>query len=179
MRTTRDAVRSMARYMSEVFGDDWEIGFFNQEATFTRPGVEVKPGTSQDGGGTRHSSDVVLPIMLYAYPEPGDSVSAGFDNALAVEETFWQAFRVGVGEGRPMRVPLYDYEGISINEGTLLRRYPDYLRIADLSITRSQAPTNESLWTVTCETRVGWRRSGELEAGTRLARALKVDLLTP
>lgn len=180
MRTSKDAIRSLARYMAVAFGDGFEVGFFSEEGTFTRPGVVVAAaGGELDGGGTRHTVDVIQPFAVYAYPVEGANVEEGFDNAMAAQETLFQAFRVGVDEGRPMRVPLYDYEGIAIDEGTLLRRYPDFMRVLDLSIERSQAPEDERKWTVTAEIRIGWRRSAELPSGTRLAQALQVDFSTP
>lgn len=180
MRTSRDAIRSLARYMALAFGDGFEVSFFSEEGTFMRPGVVVSTaGDEQDGGGTRHTVDVVQPFAVYVYPEEGESVEEGFDKAMEAQETLWQAFRVGVEEGRPMRVPLYDYEGVAINEGTMLRRYPDFLRVLDLSIGRSQAPTDERKWTVTAELRIGWRRSAEIPSGTRLAQALHIDFDTP
>jgi hypothetical protein len=180
MRTSIDAIRSLARYMTLAFGEDFEVGYFAEEGTFARPGISVvAAGPELAGGGTRHTVDIIQPFALYAYPSPGESVEEGFFNAMGAQEKFFQAFRVGIEEGRPMRVPLYDYEGVALNEGTILRRYPDFLRILDLSVERKQAPEDERLWTVICEIRAGWRRTAELPTGTRLAQSVKADFELP
>jgi hypothetical protein len=179
MRTSRDAIRSLARYMSIAFGEDFEVGYFAEEGTFARPAVMVATAGSELSGGSRHTVDVVQPFAVYVYPAEGDTVEEGFERAMAAQETLFNAFRVGLEEGRPMRVPLYDYEGVAIDEGTMLRRYPDYLRVLDLSIGRSQAPTDERKFTVAADVRIGWRRAAELPSGTHLAQALEVDFSTP
>jgi hypothetical protein len=174
MRTVRDALRSISRYMSEAFGDDWEVGFFAQEGAFSRPGIAVRTAGPLLSGGSRHTADLTQPIAVYVYPAEGESVEATFDNVMAAEERLWQAIQVGIGAGRPYRIPLYDFEGVAIDEGSLLRRYPDYLRVLDLSINRAQSPEDEKKWTVTGEMRVGWRRSAELPTGSRLAQKLRI-----
>jgi hypothetical protein len=179
MRTSRDAIRSLARYMSRAFGPDWEVGFFSEEGTFGRPGVMVKATGPQLSSGSRHTIDVIQPFAVYAYPAEAEGVEDTFDNAMVAEEIIWHAFNVGVGEGRPGRVPLFDYEGVPIDEPTSLRRYPDYMRVLDLSIDRAQAPEDEKKWTVTAELRLGWRRAGELPSGTRLAQSLRTLEITP
>lgn len=176
MRTTRDAIRSLARYMTEAFGDDWEIGYFSQQGTFARPGVAVRTTGPLLSGGSRHTLDLTQPMAVYVYPPEKDTVEETFDSVMSAEETLWQAFNVGIGEGHPFRVPLYDYEGVPIDEGSILRRYPDYLRVVDCSIDRSQSADDEKKWTVTAELRVTWRRTGELATGRRVAQDLKATI---
>lgn len=179
MRTSRDAIRSLARYMMEAFGGEWEVGFFAEEGTFARPGVMVKSTGPQLSSGSRHTIDIIQPFAVYAYPAEAETVEGTFDNAMEAEEILWRAFNVGLEEGRPRRVPLYDYEGVPIDEGTSLRRYPDFLRVLDASVDRAQAPEDEKKWTVTAELRLGWRRAGELPSGTRLSQSLHTEFSTP
>lgn len=175
MRTSRDAIRSLARYMAAAFGEEWEVGFFTEESTFARPAVMVKSTGPQLSSGSRHTIDVIQPFAVYAYPAEAETVEETFENAMVAEEVIWQAINVGLEGGRPRRVPLYDYEGVGITEGTVLRRYPDFLRVLDLSIDRAQSPEDEKKWTVTAEIRLGWRRAGELLGGTRLAQSVRTD----
>lgn len=164
--------------MAEVFGDEWEVGFFGQEGTFSRPGIAVRTTGPLLSAGSRHTLDQTQPAAVYVYPPEDASVEATFDGVMEAEERLWQAFNVGIAEGRPFRVPLYDFDGVAIDEASSLRRYPDYLRILDLSIDRRQSPEDQKKWTVTAELRLGWRRSGELAEGSRLAQKLKVSHIT-
>lgn len=176
MRTKEDALRSLARYISESLGEAWEVGLFADQGTFERPGVAVRTAGPMLVGGSRHTLDNTLPVAVYAYPEEGGSVEAGYVNAMATEESLWQAFNVGIAEGHPWRIPLYDYEGVPITEGSEMRRYPDYLRVVDLSIDSTQAPEDEMKWTVIASLRLTWKRAGELAPGTRLAQELQQGL---
>lgn len=178
MRTKLDAMRSLARYISECLGEDWDVGVFAEQGTFSRPAVAVRTAGPMLTAGARHTLDNTLPVAIYAYPEEGESVEGGFTNAHAVEDLLWQAFNVGIGEGHPWRVPLYDYDGVPIDEGSELRRYPDYLRVVDFSIDATQSPEDEMKWTVVLSLRVTWKRSGELPTGKRLVTAIK-PTITP
>lgn len=178
MRTSRDALLSLSRYMSRAF-PDYEIGFFSEQGTFARPGVSVRLVGPQLGSGSRHTVDLIQPAAVYVYPPEGESVEQTFDSVMLAEETLWQAFHVGIQEGKPMRVPLFDYEGMGVDEESTRRRYPDYLRIVDLSIDRAQSPEDEKKWTVTAELRLSWRRAALLPGGTRLAQTLKSGFSTP
>lgn len=174
MRTTQDALRSLARYMSEAF-PDFSVGFFNEEGTFARPAVAVRTTGPTLSSGSRHTVDLIQPTAIYVYPAEEESVEATFAKVMAIEDTLWRTFHVGVSAGRPMRIPLYDYEGVPLEEGSMLRRYPDYLRVVDLSIDRAQAPEDEMKWTVIAEARLTWRRAAEVPSGTRLAGDIRTD----
>jgi hypothetical protein len=173
MRTTRDAIRSLARYMTESFGEDWEVGYFSQQGTFARPGIAVRTTGPLLSAGSRHTLDLTQPMAIYVYPAEKETVEETFDEVMQAEEKLWQAFNIGVGEGRPFRVPLYDYEGVPYDDGSSLRRYPDYLRVVDCSIERAQSADDEKKWTVTAELRLTWRRAGEMPTGKRVATDLK------
>lgn len=175
MRTTNDALRSLARYMSRAFGDDYEVSVFNEQGTFTRPGISVRTAGPALSSGSRHTIDLIQPVAVYVYPVEGESVEETFAGVMEAEEILWQAFNVGIEEGRPWRVPLYDYDGVKISEESILRRYPDYLRIVDLSIDRAQSPEDELKWTVTGNLRLTWRRAGRLAHGTRLAQDVRTS----
>lgn len=177
MRTERDAVRSLARYMSRSFGDEWEVTFMQDEGTFKRPGIRIVPATTV-ATGSSHTAELIMPVVVYAYPAEGDTIEDGFDNAMAAKEQLWQTFFIGVEEGRPMRVPLYDFDGTPIDEGSILRRYPDFMRVLDCSIQHTQAPEDETKWTAFAEIRLGWRRAALLPSGTRLAQQLKSNFDT-
>lgn len=79
--------------------------------------------------------------------------------------TWLDAFRFGwregvqIGAARPMRVPLYRYDGLKLAEPSDERHPSDFMRVSDLSVGHSQDPNDRMLWTVTCEVRMSWRRS--------------------
>lgn len=175
MRTKNDALRSVARYMNEAFGEGWEVGYFAEQGVFSRPGVAVRSAGPLLTAGSRHTLDNTLPVAVYAYPAEGDTIEEGYANTTAAEESLWQAFNVGIGEGHPWRIPLYDYEGVPVDRSSSLRRYPDYLRVVDLSIDSAQSPEDQQKWTVTASLRLTWKRTGELATGKRLVTQIKPD----
>lgn len=173
MRTSLDAIRSLARYMAEAFGDDYEVSALPEQGTFGRPGVWVTEAGEQQSSGSRHTVDLIQPYAIYVYPPEKDTVEGSWAAAEAARDILWTAFNVGIGEGHARRVPLYDYDGVDVSEGTLQRRYPDYLRVLDYSAKSTTAPKDERKFTVTAQVRLGWRRAAEMPSGTRLARDLK------
>jgi hypothetical protein len=179
MRTTTDALRSLARYCGEAFGEDWNVDLWSAQGTFTRPAIAVRTTGPTLLGGPRHTVDLTQPVALYVYPPNCGTGEATFAAAAAADDLLFTAFRVGIGAGRPMRVPLYDYAGVGLDEPSAARAYPDFLRVLDFSIDRQQSPDDENLWTLIAEMRVGWRRMGEQpdSNATQLVEALKFKAL--
>jgi hypothetical protein len=179
MRTQLDAVRSLARYASEVFGEDWSVNLWSAQGTFERPAIAVRRTGPTLLSGPRHSVDLTLPAALYVYPPALDTGEATFAAAAAADDLLFTAFRIGVGEGRPMRVPLYDYAGVGLDEASEVRAASDYLRVLDLSVEHHQSPEDEDLWTIIANLRLGWRRMGEQPdaMATELVEVLKLKAL--
>jgi len=179
MRTSLDAIRSLKRYVAIALGDDYEVRLLTEQGTFKRPAAQVMDTTANDLTGPRHTIDNLQSFSVHVFPEPGESVQESLGLAAVVENTMTDAFRIGLAGGHACRIPLFDYEDVAWDEGTDARSYPDYLRVRDCSVQRVQNPTEELLFTVTCDLRLAWRRVGEPDQGGVTAERLTVGFDAP
>lgn len=170
MRTTTDALRSLKRYTAEIL-TDWEVRLAEEQAAFERPFALVGPAGPELYRGSAHTSDVVFPCAINLYPTKGETPEAALMNALDASEWIYQGFRMGVGYGGPLRVPLWNYYGVALNEpateglrlaGDDDHWHGDYMRVDDLSVSRIRDPDEATLYTVAVDVRLGWRRVGRL-----------------
>jgi hypothetical protein len=76
--------------------------------------------------------------------------------------------------GAPNRVPLYDYDGIADESGSIYRDPSDFISLVDLSINALHDPVDERLIHVIADTRIGWRRRGRVASGTKLVDSVRV-----
>lgn len=179
MRRSVDALRSLKRYVALSLGDEWEVRLAVEQGTFSRPGAQVLTATPQQITGPKYVMDIVQTFSIHAFPNQGNSVQESLLLAAEAEDALIQGFRIGVDEGKPARVPLYDYEGVAFNEPSTSRNYPDYARVLDFSVNRIQNPSDELLFTVTSEVRLGWRRNGLVASSGRTAREVRTNIDTP
>lgn len=160
MRTGRDAIRSLNRYVALAL-PDWEVREAAEEGTTERPFAQVKATSPQTGptDDVRVAS-VNQSFTIYAYPAPDPShVLASRDAAADVEDALWSLFAQGLDEGRPYLVPLYDHDATPWDVSSDQRRAVDFARVQDLSVSVEQSPDDESLFTVLVEVRLWWRRN--------------------
>jgi hypothetical protein len=132
------------------------------QGAFVRPFARVwaVAGTTYPLTGGRWLADMVQPFVIASYPPKGRDPDQALLFAQKVENTLYKAFRVGVGEGRALRVPLYNYYRVKDWEaGTWFPRA--FMRVEDLSTQPFPDPDDDKLWTVTCDVRVAWRRVAE------------------
>ena len=176
MRTSVDILRSLKRYTAESLGDDWEVRLLVEEGTFKRPGAQVMEAGGQQITRPAHTMEVIQSFTVHAFPVPGNSVTESLLAAAEAEEELVLAFRVGVNDGKAARLPIYDYDGVPHDGGSTTRAHPDYARILDLDIRRQQSPSDELLFTIAVEVRLGWRRNAALTSQGRVARAVTYDL---
>jgi hypothetical protein len=158
-RTSTDALRSLKRYVALALGDPWEVRLSREEGAFDRPFARVwqVAGSTYPLTSGKWLADIVQPFVVSAYPEPGMTVDESLLAAQAVEEAFFLAFRAGVGDGHPMRVPLYNYTGVALDEpGVWMPK--GFMRVNDLSTQPFPDPDDNLLWTVVCDVRLTWRR---------------------
>lgn len=183
MRTTTDALRSLKRYTAEIF-TDWEVRLAEEQAAFERPFALVGPAGNEVYRGPAHTADVVFPCAIHLYPEKGETPEAALMGALDVSEWLFQGFRQGIGYGGPLRVPLWDYTGVALNEGATERvalpgdddhMHGDYMRVEDLSANRIKDPDEPTLYTVAVDVRLGWRRVGRLPSGGEVLTSVRLE----
>jgi hypothetical protein len=150
------------RYVAVALGDEWEVRISREEGAFARPFARVwqVAGTTYPLTSGRWLSDMVQPFVIAAYPEQGRDPDEALLKAQKVENCLYRAFRVGVENGRAMRVPLYNYYRVrNWDAGTW---YPKaFMRVNDLSTQPFVDPDEDTLWTVVCDVRLTWRRIAE------------------
>lgn len=160
-RSHIDALRSLKRYVAVALGDEWEIRLSREEGAFARPFARVWQiaGTTYPLGG-RWLADIVQPFVIAAYPVKGRSPDEAMLKAQKVENALYRAFRCGVEDGRAMRVPLYNYYRVkNWDEGVWMPKA--FMRVNDLATQPFPDPDDNTLWTVTCDVRLTWRRLAE------------------
>lgn len=158
-RTATDIYRSLKKQVAVILGDEWDVRLVEEEGTFSRPSalvVPTAPATAAED--SQFFAQMLQPFAIYAYAERGESGVESRMKALAAEELLLHGLRFGAGLGRPMRLPLYSYDGVDLLTAADERGYADFARITDLSVGSLQDPNDRTLWTVTCEIRLSWRR---------------------
>jgi hypothetical protein len=167
VRTENDAARSLARYTSEILGSGWEIRYAEVPEVFSRPfGVVGPAGPSLDSPGSAGAHyDVIMPCSIHLWPSEGDDPESALLEALEVKQTLATGIRVGVGVGGPRRVPLWDYDGVGINEDAVVRGLSDYLRVNDFSTDCVRDEEDPRVYEVVSDIRLGWRARGRVPSG--------------
>lgn len=166
MRKPNDAVRSLKRYTAEVL-PDWEVRLSREEGAFKRPFARVgaaAPFTVPNG--RPWMVDYVMPAFIHLYPERKGSPDEAYLHANEIADEVGLAFRVGgVGLAQAQRIPLFDYDGISLFEAAPQdnRNATDFLRVSDLSIETQPDPDEEYLTFVVVDLRLTWRRAFALD----------------
>lgn len=80
--------------------------------------------------------------------------------------------------GAPMRVPLYDYDGVSISRGASDRLRPrgDFMRITEPpSVSRLSDDKDDLMWVVTANIRLSWRRSNVVTSALPIIRSVNIS----
>lgn len=178
MRTNLDALRSVKRYLAIALGEEYEVRLDREEGSITLPMASVAltgPATTE---GPAWEKLVTQPLSIYVTPVPATSGEEALGLAAEIETVLYEAIAIGVDEGRPNRIPLYDYEGVTFDEGSEARPGPDYLRVVDFSITNVPDQDDTRRLTVTADLRVQWRRRGRYPGGTKEVKEVMVDFTT-
>lgn len=165
-RTAEDIYRSLKKYVAGILGDDWDVRWVEDEGTFTRPSAIVVPTAvaSIAAGDPQFFATSIQPFGVYAYPEPGDTPTQSRMRALAVEKILLDGLRFGAS---PMRVPLYSYRDVDERTAASVRHPSDFARVSDLSVGSTPDPNDRTLWTVTAEIRLQWRRTAPVVSAHR------------
>jgi hypothetical protein len=110
VRTETDAILSLQRLVNAALPDFVEVLTAVEDEQPARPFavVSADDGWTPDPSPTRPR--VTLPATVYAYVK-GDTRKDARQQAEDAREALWHALGVGVGDGRPRLVPLFDYTG--------------------------------------------------------------------
>jgi hypothetical protein len=165
VRTSVDMELSMKRYMALALGGEWEVRLADEGGTFTPPFALVEALADAVYDGPVVHTDVTQPVTITCYPEPQQTVRESRLVAEGVRDLLYEAFRVGVDLGRPMRVPLYDYAGKEPGEPSDARHPSDYLRLLSFSARLLPDTVDSRRIAVVSDVRVTWRRRGRVSFG--------------
>lgn len=111
MRTETDALLSLQRYVNQALPGMTEVlTELERGAPPARPFAVVSSDEDLTTGGMLATPWATLPATVHVYLK-GTSRTAARKAAEDVREALWAAFYLGLGDGRPMRVPLFDYTG--------------------------------------------------------------------
>lgn len=110
MRTETDALLSLQRYVNAALPGFVEVLTEVEDEQPDRPFAVV----STDDGWTPDPNPgrprITMPVTVYAYVR-GDTRKAAREAAEDAREALWHALAVGLGDGHPRLVPLFDYTG--------------------------------------------------------------------
>lgn len=190
MRKPNDAWRSLKRYTALVLGNTWEVRLWGEEGKFHLPFAYVArvPGGTTTEGSAYHGGRVTASFAIHCHPVPGNRVEESILVAGDVEHALNIGFRFqGVDLGRPMRVPLYDYDGIPLGAGSNIRHalvdpgsdgvngvHGDYMRVASFGTNLLPDPEDDRRIAVVADIRLSWGVPGRLLSGPQAKSVLKV-----
>lgn len=185
MRTSTDVLRSISYYLSLSLGEEWEVRFEDEEGAFDRPFCRVQtstPARSKLGPPTVWDIRQTFSAVLYPVEKP--TAAEARLEAARVEDLLMLAWARGTHvasfgrkqnsgvatvnrqRGHPLRIPLYDFDGIGLMEVPTSgdRASNDFVLVTDEPTVQtlegtSRADEEETLYVVTTEVRCKWTRS--------------------
>lgn len=171
MRSLLDALLSVQKYVADTLGSEWDVRLATGrgEVVADHPlALVVKVGDAAPSGGSALYTEVVQPMAVHCYPLPQATAEGSIVAATIVEERLQLAFRYeGIGLGHPLRLPLFDYDGVedvSLGDSTV-RNAHDYLRIDGFSTSQVAEPQDPRKIRVIVAFTARWRRTGKVPSG--------------
>jgi hypothetical protein len=162
MRGPWDARRSLQRYLAEVLGRGWDVALEADRGEYDPPFVRVVPATDVTRAGPPRWAELTQTFSIECYPKPMETATESEQQAAGVLDQLERAFSLGVGLGRPLRVPLYDFDGVELEQTSYERGDNDYLQVLDFSVRRLPDPEDARNVAVVADVRCRWRRAGRL-----------------
>jgi hypothetical protein len=150
--------------------DPWEIRYAAERGAVKFPFCRVSMPTPAVLTGPARYYDITQAMLIEAYPAVSeDDAERAILVATDVMGLLTRGIRgEGVGPGRPLRIPLYDYDGVDIESGVTQRRLPhDFLRVEEFSPRLLPDIADPRGVAVIVDMRVNWRvavshRTGQL-----------------
>lgn len=187
-----DVHRSLRRFISQVLTPPWRIRMERQPVTpDERELCVVEPASPTTTGHHRTS----IPqgniekrgaYSAMAYPAMGASARESRLEAQRVAQLLEDAFDMGLLEddrevGGPRRVPVYDFLDVPVT-GTMRAGPPTpygYAWVDDLTVRSLQDTLDPLRFTVACDVRLSWERSGRIEAPSPVAGSMHGSFKRP
>lgn len=175
MRTANDAVRSMKKYLAEVLGDDWEVRLWSDEGTFVEPFARIAESSPTTYSSRRLWTDITKALQIHLYPPAATSTSAAMTVARDLEQVLVGAIELGIGLGWPRRIPLWDYDGVSLEQGSDTRETYDFMRVTDFTVTSIQDTDDPNRVVVVADVRVTWPQMTTVDPGHKTVESLAFE----
>lgn len=185
MRSEVDALRSLAKYVYYALGDEWEVRLAFEEGTFKRPFARVGFAGRAVVSGPAHTIDVTQAFNVLCHPVEKTLADEALLEAGRIVGVLNRLFSVGISlidhedpddpsspevtvKGGARRVPLWDWDGRSLEQDTSKRYVRDYLRVDDAGSDIVHDPSDDLLKAVACDVRLKWRQPGVQYTGIPL-----------
>lgn len=139
----------------------WEVrlSYDRGEIPEDKPHARVHfVGAGGTSGGPALYYDLTQPFGIECYPVVADTVKESTLLATAVEDVLLAGFRgSGVQAGRPRRIPMWDFDGVGIDETSEARGGSDYMKLVDFSSRQLPDPADPRRVAVMVDLRLSWR----------------------
>jgi hypothetical protein len=157
----------------------WEVRYAAERGEVTFPFCRVSFPTGPVTAGTSTFYTVAQAVLAELYPSAGaETAEAAMLEATDLMGLLLRGLRGErrVGDGHPLRIPLYDYDGVDLESGATQRRLPsDYLRVEALSPRPLPDAADPRRVAVVCDMRVEWRVPVSPRGGRRLVDSLRLN----
>lgn len=162
----------------------FEVRFAGERGDYTPPFARVQAVTAGGTSGPALYYERTQPMSIECYPKMGEDAEVNVFAATAVLDALERGFRrEGVTEGRPLRVPLYDYDGVSLDEAGTRRQPSDYMTVLDFSPRLLPDPLDARRVAAIADVRVSWLIDVDRQMlpgrdglpGTRTVASVKLD----
>jgi hypothetical protein len=159
--------------------DDWDVRFFHDEGEFEYPVCVVKSVGAPTLVSNQNWYELTQAYAVYAYPTPPPSATGTPSDAHVAAERVRQmlvdAFASARLDGaRPMRIPLYDYDGLDANLPAAHREQADYMRVVGASVDLQPEPNDPRQTVVVADLRLNWRVPVGDEPGRGIVRSVEL-----
>lgn len=167
---TSGAVVAEPSSLPAMLEQPWEVRIAASRGDVGFPFCRVQFTTAPVIAGSARLYEITQPMLIEAYPQDkGPDAERAMLAATDLIGVLLRGVRgEGVGAGRPMRIPLYDYDGVDIDSGVSQRRLPhDYLWLEDFAPRPLPDAADPQRVAVVVDLRVKWRvsvshRTGQL-----------------
>jgi hypothetical protein len=160
---------------------EWDIRFSHDLGEIVYPAVIVKPVGAAQLTGHALYTDVTQAFVIYAYPRKPNEESVDGSVVQVKAERVRQLLTTALAQtvnrngAHPMRIPLFDYDGVPADQPSGRREEHDYLRVVDASVDVMPEPTDTRMAVVIADVRLNWRVSLADGRGARRVAALNLD----
>lgn len=165
----------------------FEVRFAGERGDFDPPFARVELVTAGGTSGPALYYERTQPMSIECYPVPAADAEEALFAATAVLDALERGFRgAGVQAGRPLRVPLWDYEGLTLDQAATYRRPTDFMTLVDFSPRTLPDPLDARRVAAIADVRVKWLldvdraelrgRDGTLAKGTRIVSSVKTKV---